>query len=349
MKGKIVFALSFIAALTGAAFAQKPTPTPKTNKVVVITGDINGLPRVQNSPQQFAPPDLPTILQRADEQTENYQEEFKNLLGDETKTFETFDKNGKSKKQTTVESNFIVYQSSKNEALATEYRNVIKVNGKTVGGSEKRATDLFTQIAKSASPQSELEEIQKESSRYDKNLDISGLTLFQAPILAEYARPFFDFTLLPNETIDGKDAFVIQYRQTKASPYVLLNDNKTSGEKLGLTFEEDLPDSITEPNARLRGKMWIDAQTFQIRREERELTIQPQNLQTPLVIQKTEFEYQPSDLGILVPKRIVLNSYTVKSKDKGATIAAFQDTKATFQYNKFTKSDVEVKSGDVKN
>jgi hypothetical protein len=357
MKEKIILILSLVVLSIGEISAQNPTPTKtpttKTNKIIVITKDNIELPKPQNTLPQPSPSlvllDLPTILEKANEQTGNYREEFKNLLGDETKTFETFDKNGKSKKQSTVESNFVVYQSAKNENLATEYRNVVKVDGKTVGGSEKRATDLFTQLSKSASAQQELEGIQKESSRYDKNLDISGLTLLQAPILAEHIRPFFDFQLLGRETLDGREMFSVSYQQTKVSPYILFNTAEGRQEKLSLNFEEDLPNSIQEPNARVRGKMWIDAQTFQIRREERELTIQPTGLQSPLVIQKTEFEYQPSDLGILVPKRITLSGFTVKSKDKGTNISAFLDTKATFQYNKFTKSDVEVKSGEVKN
>ena len=71
---------------------------------------------------QVVPLDLPVILDRAEEQTANYQEEFKNLLGQETKTFESFDKKGKSKKQVAVESNFIVYQSPKDAAQVAEIR-----------------------------------------------------------------------------------------------------------------------------------------------------------------------------------------------------------------------------------
>ncbi|MDQ6787775.1 MAG: hypothetical protein M3033_13285 [Acidobacteriota bacterium] len=344
MKGKFVFILSFITAFTGVIFAQKPTPTPTPRYDKVIVTD-------NSYKESFYLPakDLPTILQKADEQTGNYQEQFKNLLGEERKTFETFDKNGNSKKQTTVESNFIVYQSAKNEAAVTEYRNVVKVNGKTVGGSEKRATDLFTQLAKSSSPQQELEDIQKESSRYDKNLEISGLTLFQAPILAEYIRPFFDFQLAGQEKIDGNDVYVVRYQQKSKSPYILINNEKGNTDKLYITFDIDLPGAITEPNALLNGKLWIDANTFQVWREQRELTIQPSGLDAPLRVVENEFEYQKSDLGILTPKKITFSYFKVKAKDKGRDISAYLETKATFEYDKFTKSDVEVKSGEVKN
>lgn len=344
MKLKIVFVFSFIVILSVAVFAQRPTPTRTPLDKIVAAPSVTEVIAVV--PQ---PIDLPTILLKADEQTGNYQEEFKNLLGEETKTFETFDKNGKAKKRTVVESNFIVYQSSKDAAQVTEYRNAVKVDGKAVGDSSKRTTDLFENISKSASAQTELESIQKESSRYDKTLDLNGFTLFQAPVFADHIRPSFDFTLGADETIDGAEVYAISYRQKAKSPYVIFNDDQPKSDKFYFSYEVNVPDSIEQPNALLRGKIWIDKKTFQIRRETRELTIQPAELQTPLVVNQTELEYQPSELGILTPKRIVYTDYNVKSKNKGKEISAVLDSKATFEYNKFTKSDVEVKSGEAKN
>jgi len=342
MTGKIFFiAIAIVAGISGA-FGQTSRPTPK--------------PRVSPTPQISATP-LPTptpvtldiVLASAGNQTVSYREEFKNLLGEETKTFESFDKNGKSKKQIVVESNFIVYQSPKDETQVGEYRNVVKVDGKTVGDNEKRATNLFENLAKSASAQTELEDIQKESSRYDKTLDINGFTLFQVPVLAEHIRPFFDFRLDGQEMVDGNDVYVVSYQQKSKSPFVIFNDDQPKPAKLYVSYDVGVPKFIQEPNALLRGKIWIDKQTFQIRRERRELTIQPSEQTTPLLVNETELEYQPSEVGILTPKRIVFTDYNVKSKDKGKTISAVLDTKATFVYTKFTKSEVDVKSGEVKN
>ena len=296
----------------------------------------------QNPPAP--PPDLETILKRMDAQTLNYREEFKNLLSEETKTFETFDKNGKLKRRTVVESNFIVYQSTKVQNYVSEYRYVFKVDGKLVGDSEKRTTELFEKIAKSDTAEQELARIQKESSRYDKTLVIEGLTVFQTPILADYSRPFFDFKLLE---IGENGVFVVEYRQTKRSPYVLIDEQNAETAKFGLTYNLDLPDSINKNNVLLRGKLWIDAETFQLRREERELTLQTENSATPLVLLRTELEYQPSDFKIFVPKRIALIYYELKTKDKGREISTVLNTKATFDYAKFSKSDVEVKSNEV--
>ncbi len=338
MKGKIIFALCLLAVAANETFAQTPTPTPK----IVVTDNA----KVESF--YLPAPDLPTVLQKAEEQTVNYQEEFKNLLGAETKTFESFDKKGKPKKQTVVESNLIVYQSAKNAEQAAEYRSVVKVDGKTVGDSERRATDLFENLANKASAEDELESIQKESLRYDKTLEISGFTLFQTPVLSENMQPFFDFKMDGDETIDGNAVYAISYQQKTKSPYVILNDDGEKPKGIFVEYTVDMPGSIKEPNARLRGKIWIDKQTFQIRRERRELTIQPAELAAPLVVNSTELEYRPSkNLQILTPKRIVYTDYNVKGKDKNIT--AILDSKATFQYGNFTKSDVEVKSGEVKN
>lgn len=293
------------------------------------------------------PVDLETILENAESQTKNYRDEFKNLLSEETKTFEIFDKSGSVKKHTVVESNFIIYQSSKDESVSTEYRNVFKVDGKPVGDSEKRTTELFEKIAQAESVQQELERIKKESSRYDKTIEIDGLTLLQSPILAEYSRPFFDFKLQGREMSGGADTYIVEYRQAKPSPYILIDEPTKDRTKLTLGFNLDLPDALNKSNLFLRGKLWIDAQTFQIRREERELTAQVESSAKPLVIFKSEFEYQPSDFGIFVPKKMAFTYFEIKSKDKGREITAKLDTKATFEYAKFSKSDVEVESNKV--
>ena len=323
---KVVLAGIFCLCGTISIFAQIPTSTPNPSPT----------PELLN---------LETILKNADAQTLNYREEFKNLLSEETKTFETFDKNGKLKKRTVVESNFIIYQSARDANASSEYRYVFKVDGKLVGDSEKRTTELFEKIAKSDSVQQELERIQKESLRFDKNLKITDLTLVQTPLFADHLRPFFDFKYLGRD-VDGQ-TFMVEYQQTKQSPYILIDEENADSEKRNLTFNLGLPDSIKKSNVLLRGKFWIDAETFQLRREERELTLQTENSSAPLVLLRTEYEYQPSDFKIYAPKKITLTYYELKIKDKGREAAAILNTKATFEYAKFSKSDVEVKSNEV--
>jgi phenylacetate-coenzyme A ligase PaaK-like adenylate-forming protein len=54
----------------------------------------------------MTPPNLETILAEAQKQSEAYRESFRNLLAEETKTFEEFDKNGNLDEKT-VRSNRI--------------------------------------------------------------------------------------------------------------------------------------------------------------------------------------------------------------------------------------------------
>lgn len=282
--------------------------------------------------------DLNEILQNANLQAQKYTEEFKNLLADETKTFETYDKNGKLKKSTVIESNFFVLQSEKRGNVTSEYRSVTKVDGKSVGDSEKRSADLFEQIAKAKSPAEELERIQKESSRYDKNIEISGFTLIQAPNLDESLRPFFEFKMLATETIDGREVFILGYRQTKQSPNISINQKNSAQNGLNINVEVDLPDSFNKSDAFLRGKLWIDAETFQIWREEREVAAEKDK--KLIVLQRTVFEYQPSEYGILLPKQITF----LQNKAKKVS-GSFVETKIqsiVFQYSRWRKSNVDV-------
>lgn len=330
MLKKLYFVLFLVVLTAVSAFGQRILPTPT--------------PMPSPSPTPFQ---LETVLTEAEKQTEIYRENFNNLLADETKTFEDYKRDGKLKNSRAIESNFLVYQSSKNSDSVVEYRNVVKVDGKVVADNNKRAQDFFETALKSVTAEQELRKIQEESSRYDKNLDISGLTLNQAPVLAEHIRPFFEFQLLGRENINGNELFIIAYRQKSKSPYVIFNNDKAEPKELFIDFEVDLPGSVKEANALLKGKLWIDTKTFQLLREERELTIQPDESKTPFTVIKTDFEYGKSDLEISVPKKITLVDYAVKRKDK--EITAVPETKAVFVYSKFTKSDVEVKSGDVKN
>ena len=290
---------------------------------------------------------LTEILQNANLQTQKYEAEFKNLLAAETKTFETFDREGNVKKRTVIESNFIVLQSEKNTngSVTAEYRSVTKVDGKEVGDVEKRNADLFEQIAKAKSVKEELERIQKESSRYDKNIEISGFTLLQAPVLDDVLRPFFEFSMLDREVIGGREVFVVSYRQTKQSPNILINQKNFNNQGLILSFEADLPDSFKKSDVFLRGKLWIDAETFQIWREERELTAAKDS--NNFVLQRSDFEYQPSDFGILVPKQISLVQNKVKKTDGKFTET--KNLKVSFTYSRFRKSNVDVQILDDEN
>lgn len=281
---------------------------------------------------------LEQILNETEKQAANYQETFKNLLAVETKTFEEYDKNGDAKNKKTVESNFLVYQSSKNNKISFELRDVIKVDGKPVPNGQASSDAFFAELNKATTLKSELEKIQKTSSKYDKTLDVSGLTLYESIMLSPNLRSSFEFNLVGKDNFQGNDVYVVSYLQTKQNPNISFDGKGTDPNTPSLNFGLDIPGDLKKNDVFLRGKLWIDAGTFQIWREERELVAQSSDL---LVILSTNFEYQPSTYGILVPKQIDLLSNEVKKKDGKFT--AIKDARIVFDYSQFRKTETDVK------
>jgi hypothetical protein len=282
---------------------------------------------------------LETILSEAQKQTDNYREAFRNLLADETKVFEDFDKNGAAGDKTVVNSNFLVYQSGRDAKVTTELRNIKAVDGKPVGDSQKRSEEFLAELEKEKTLEKELQKIQKEGARYDKTWEVYGLTLNEAVALAPNLRPFFDFKLVGTENYQGNEVYVVSFQQTKKSPYNTLNGKDSANAELSLNFKLDVPGDLKKSDNLLRGKLWIDAKTYQLWREERELTIQSAE---PIVLLSNVFEYQTSDYGILVPKTILLTVYNVK-KEKGGRYVTVKDTNINFDYSKFRQTNVEVR------
>lgn len=292
-------------------------------------------------PAHAAPADLQTILDEAEKQTQFYQETFKNLLAEERKTFERFNRNGVVKQQTVVESTLLIYQSPKDQNISSELRNVMRVNGKEIPDYQRRSDLLFAELQKTSTVEKELEKIQNESLRYDKTLEISGFTVFEALILSDRLRPFFDFTLAGKGDIQGNEVYVVDYRQTRKSPYISINGKDSSANAASFNFTGfDLPKNLKNSDALLRGKLWIDAKTFQIWREERELTVGAPN---PVVLLATTLEYQPSEYEILVPKQISLVENELRKSSGGNQYTAVNASRLTFDYSKFRKTETDVK------
>lgn len=325
MTKKIIYIASVCLLSANFAFAQTTSPTPLANT----------LPQVLPTPAS-----LETILSEAEKQTDFYKETFNNLLAIETKTFEKFDKNGEVKNEKTIESNFFVYQSSKGADVLSELRNVIKVDDKLVPDSQARADRFLGELQKTSTVEKELEKIQDEGLRYDKTIRISGFTLYEGVALADNLRSVFDFKLLGTEDYQGSEVFVVSYQQTKMSPFIAINEKTASGKGLKLDFDVSIPGALKKNDKFLRGKLWIDTTTFQIRREERQVVVQTAN---PLVAQNTIFEYQASEFGILVPKKITFVENDFRKTSKDGEFTAVKDTQVTFDYSQFRKSDTDVK------
>lgn len=280
---------------------------------------------------------LNEILQKTQQQTTNYQETFRNLIAVETKTFEEFN-NGKLKNLTKIEADFFVYQSSKNPKISFELRNVLRVNNKSVPNSRNNSEQFFAELGKTSTLKSELEKIQKTSSKHDKTFDISGLTLYEGIILSSNLQPYFDYRLIGNELLNERNVYLLSYQQNKPSPYISINGKGVDLNNPSLEFSLDTPSDLKKNNIFVRGKFWIDAETFQIWREERELII---DATEPLIVMQSSFEYQPSKYEILVPKQINLIINEIKKKD--GKYFAEKDSKIVFDYSEFKRTESDVK------
>lgn len=279
------------------------------------------------------------IVTRARERTKVYIETFKNLLSEEKKIFEIYEKKGTIKKKKIVDSTFLVYQLAKDQGRVAEFRNVLAVDGKKIANVDERARDFFEKVAASGTSQAELDRIRDESSRFDEDFAVNGLTLFQAVALSEELRGRFRFTYAGRESIGGRNVYVLLFEQIHSDPSVAVNTPSAS-HNYDIEIEGEPESNL---NARIRGKLWIDTDTFNIRRELRERTIQPAGFPQPIVVAENLLEYNDSDFGILTPRSLSHLQFRVRLKDREVT----KDTRIVFEYGKFTKPDVDVK-GEVK-
>ena len=281
------------------------------------------------------------IASRAADRAKHYTDTFKNLLSEEKKTFEIYDKKGEVKKRRTVESTFLVYQLSKNDGTVAEFRNVTAVDGKRLANTDARAADFFEKVSATSSSQAELDRIRDESTRYDEDFAINGLTLFPAIVLADDLRPYFTFTLAGKVQLDGKEVYAVFYAQSRPHPSITVNSRSPLATH---NYDIEIDKGGLELNPRVYGRLWIDVDTFDIRKEVRRRKIKPAGFEYEQNVAEDFFEYTDSDHGILTPRRIEHMQYRVLLKDQ----KVLPDTNIVLEYGKFTRPDVEVRSSEVK-
>jgi hypothetical protein len=272
------------------------------------------------------------IVRRASEQVKQYREEFRNLLAKEARTFRIFDRKSSLKKQRVIVSNFLVYDLSTTKDQTTEFRNVISVDGNPVSNPDDRAVELFEKVARASTAAKELERIQKESLRYDEEIKMFGLTLFQAIALNEKVRDVIDFEFAGTAKIEGTETFVLKFKQTKPSFYINTSGNPPVDAVLDYEYG-----GSKSAESMIDGTLWIDAQTFQVAREERNLRIREKGKNTPALLTSNVFEFEEGRFSIRTPKRISHVEYWVNDDHSNA-----KHIEIEYDYSAFTRPDVEV-------
>lgn len=342
-KLQLIGILFVIASLFGIAAAQRNKPKPPVKKSApVATPTPVSTPTPIPTPTPTPTPTKEQILDAVDAQAKTYVETFKNLLADETKSFELYGKNGEVKKKRVVVSSFLVFPLMKAEGQSVEFRNVTSVDGKKIGDSDQRASDLIAKLASADTSETEINKLRDESSRHDLDIAISGMTLFQAIAFDKGLRDMFDFEIRP--TSPGAATLTIDYRQVRDSPDITINANaaRPAG-RVGLNYDIDM-DKEVPLAARLSGSAVVDAATYRLIRETRNVTIQPEGSTAPLTVVEDQLEYQDGPFGIFTPKRITHTQYLIRMKE----MRAEKQAKITFEYGNFTRPGVDVKAGDVK-
>ncbi len=266
------------------------------------------------------------LISRAGVRTREYKERFKDLTAEETQRVEEYGDKGLKRRREVV-SDLIIYQSQLDSSAAAEYRNVRMVDGKEVAGRDRRVEQLFGRLAKADSKKKELERIHRESKRYDLNYSVYGYTLNQGLPLQEHLRASFRFTVTGGERIDGHDVIVVQYQQVSQNPVF---DIKLS-----------LPEKLKGAEPLYRGRLWLDRETAQLRREEQELTLNHASLATPLTFMKFEVSYVDSRFEILTPTRITISTYTRGRDLPGGGAELLLGGRVVFEYKEFRRFGVD--------
>jgi hypothetical protein len=207
--------------------------------------------------------------------------------------------------------------------------DVKAVDGVAVKKREARLLSLLNKSAKADSVKKELDRVYRESRRYDLEHSFYGMTLNQGLPLEEKARDSFQFTPAGREQVNGRDAIVVEYQQVSRMPHMALNLS-------------ELPRPLKGAEVFFRGRLWLDAETAQLRREVREMTLRLPSLSRPLVLHRFEFDYADSRFGFLTPRRIVftINSRGRTGADKKPELLL--GGRVTFEYDAFRRFDVGV-------
>ena len=269
--------------------------------------------------------DLDDLAARSLTAVEEYMKTFRSLTAEETKVIEVFKPTGEIEKRREIVSDLLVYQSQSSrdgKPAVTEYRDVHLVNGKAVKNRSERALTLLTKAATSDSLDKELEAIDRETRSYEFRRHLRGFTIVQRAVPTPTDR--FDVEVAGREQIAGRNVIVVVWRQTKVD----------LARRSNLPVPKELQNIPELP----RGRLWLDAETYQLRRSVWELVVATTS--EVYVLTHAEHEYGPSRFGILVPERIVFEWRQPFARLKNGQPAFGMSERTTFTYGVFRRFDV---------
>jgi hypothetical protein len=279
------------------------------------------------SAQSPAPAALDTVLQQAEGQRAAYVATFRNVTATETRVTEVFDDRGRAEERRTLVSNFFVYQSRFDPAVLSEYRIPLTVDGKPTGKPEQHAITLFGKLTRARSTAEELKVLEDQNMRHGLAVVAWGMTLHPFFAVRTDRRGGFAFSLQGTESLDGREVAILDYREK--TPRIV--EPRT------------LWSPFAEPRLLSRGRAWLDVSDHRLRRWVTEAVVSDKTLPEPGTVLRTECDYTDSTFGILVPRRVVWESYR-KSGRKNGPPSLRLAVRLTSTYSDFKRFDVSTAS-----
>ena len=273
---------------------------------------------------QGPPGDLDGLITRVASAAKQYAMVFHDLVAEETMLLEVFDQSGRVTKRREISSDLVVY-TSRDSTDTAEYRDVRAVDGKPVEKRSERALDLLTRASRSASTKKELDLINREGQRYDIGFHFSGMTIGQPGIWFE-KREAFRIESAGRAQLGGHEVVVLDYQEIDQKH---LHSDAEFYKRNGFSLSV------------MRGRLWIDAATSQLRQQRFELGAVHPLLVEPVIIFRQEATYTESRFGILVPERVMYEGYERGKGAKNQPPSFFRVARNTCTYGTFRKFEVE--------
>lgn len=291
---------------------------------------------------------LDELIKKAENATIQYTIAFKNISADELKTLVYYKTDGRIDETRIIKSNFIVYQSPRNNRI-DEFRNPLEYNGKKVSLTDEKIADFFEKLAKANSDAKERDKLRSEGNRYDGQFRSWGMTLSQITPFFKL-KSFFDFNIIGQEEIEGHKIIKIKYLQNKQTLFYKVSPTKEElkAEPDGWRFDTLISDDLRPTNPKMFGEIWLDAETGQIWKNSFQIEVNPIKLSKPVLSSEYTYEYQPSKFGILTPKIFQTVSYRIQGKNND-TLKITKVTDRKFEYSNYAQIDTEIKKYEVGN
>jgi hypothetical protein len=271
-----------------------------------------------------SPSSFEKILEQASKSRRHYVETFKNLTAEETKLTEIFDEDGTVTSQRKVLSYLIVYQSERDNQYASEYRVTREVDGRLIHNSARRAEKLFNDLSRAKTTKEETERLREENMRHTLRYYRWNVTLHPAASLEEIAWPYYDYEITGREKPGEQETVILSYSRKSLTP----------AEARGLLRD------FKNPQVGDRGRVWLDARTFQICRWENEHIARHFETGKILVIARDEVDYVKSEFGIMVPGRLITTFFDSLKWKKGHEPRALTGGRITYTYSPFKRFNV---------